>query len=178
MLFLAVAVTSTRAEACGICLHVSATVTDRTCSPGSRAQPPAPSLLSFLSELLSLSRLLGALCLGEVTALVQDGTADQAENRAMEGFPSFGSNWLPRRHSDKESACQSRKRRFHPWVGKIPWGRKWQPVPVLLPREPHGQRSLVATVHGVTEGQTLLSTHAFVLVGTLGAGLISPGGKG
>ena len=96
VLFLAVAVTSARAEACGVCLHVSATVTDRTRSPGSRAQPPAPSLLSFLSELLSLSRLLGSLCLGEVTALVQDGTADQAENRAMEGLPSFGSNWLPR----------------------------------------------------------------------------------
>ena len=27
---------------------------------------------------------------------------------------------------------------------KIPWGRKWQPTPVLLPRESHGQRSLVA----------------------------------
>ena len=35
----------------------------------------------------------------------------------------------------KESACQSRghKRcRFHPWVGKIPWRRKWQPTPVFL----------------------------------------------
>ena len=30
-----------------------------------------------------------------------------------------------------------------PWVGKIPWRRKWQPTPVLLPRESHGQRSLV-----------------------------------
>ena len=33
--------------------------------------------------------------------------------------------------------------RFDPWVGKIPWKRKWQPTPVLLPRESHGQRSLV-----------------------------------
>ena len=32
---------------------------------------------------------------------------------------------------------------FDPWVGKIPWRRKWQPAPVLLPRESHGQRSLV-----------------------------------
>ena len=32
---------------------------------------------------------------------------------------------------------------FNPWVRKIPWGRKWQPLPVLLPGEPHGQRSLV-----------------------------------
>ena len=30
----------------------------------------------------------------------------------------------------------------HPWVGKIPWKRDWQPTPVFLPRESHGQRSL------------------------------------
>ena len=32
---------------------------------------------------------------------------------------------------------------FDPWVGKIPWRRKWQPTPVSLPGESHGQRSLV-----------------------------------
>ena len=31
-----------------------------------------------------------------------------------------------------------------PWVGKIPWRRKWQSTPVLLPGKSHGQRSLVA----------------------------------
>ena len=30
-----------------------------------------------------------------------------------------------------------------PRTGKIPWRRKWQPTPVLLPGEFHGQRSLV-----------------------------------
>ena len=30
-----------------------------------------------------------------------------------------------------------------PLVGKIPWGRKWQPTPLLLPGESHGQRSMV-----------------------------------
>ena len=30
-----------------------------------------------------------------------------------------------------------------PWVRKIPWRRKWQPTPVFLPRNSHGQRSLV-----------------------------------
>ena len=30
-----------------------------------------------------------------------------------------------------------------PWVGKIPWKRAWQPTPVFLPGEFHGQRSLV-----------------------------------
>ena len=28
------------------------------------------------------------------------------------------------------------------WVGKIPWRRVWQPTPVFLPGESHGQRSL------------------------------------
>ena len=32
---------------------------------------------------------------------------------------------------------------FNPWVGKIPWRRKWQPTPVLLPGESHGGRSLI-----------------------------------
>ena len=32
---------------------------------------------------------------------------------------------------------------FDPWVRKIPWRRKWQPTPVLLPGESHGGRSLV-----------------------------------
>ena len=32
---------------------------------------------------------------------------------------------------------------FNPWVGKIPWRRKWQPTLVFLPGKSHGQRSLV-----------------------------------
>ena len=34
-------------------------------------------------------------------------------------------------------------RGFNLWVGKIPWSRKWQCVPVFLPGKFHGQRSLV-----------------------------------
>ena len=52
---------------------------------------------------------------------------------------------LPRWHSGKESACQCRSHRrhgFNPWVGKIPWRRGWQPTPVFLPGESHGQRGL------------------------------------
>ena len=45
--------------------------------------------------------------------------------------------------SDDKSVClQCRRPKFDPWVGKIPWRRKWQPTPVFLPRESHGQRSL------------------------------------
>ena len=32
---------------------------------------------------------------------------------------------------------QCRRPGFDPWVGKIPWEREWQPVPVSLPREFH-----------------------------------------
>ena len=48
--------------------------------------------------------------------------------------------------SGKEAASQCRRcerRRFDPWVGKIPWGRVGQPTPVLLAGESHGQKSLV-----------------------------------
>jgi len=38
---------------------------------------------------------------------------------------------------------QCRGHRFDLWVRKIPWRKKWQPTPVFLPGEFHGQRSLV-----------------------------------
>ena len=44
---------------------------------------------------------------------------------------------------------------FDPWVGKMPWRRAWQPTPVFLPRESHGQRSL-AGCHPVTQSRTQL----------------------
>ena len=34
------------------------------------------------------------------------------------------------------------RRRFDPWVRKIPWRRAPQPIPVFLAGESHGQRSL------------------------------------
>ena len=43
---------------------------------------------------------------------------------------------------------------FNPWVRKIPWRRKWQPTPVFLPGEFHGQRRLTGPRTGVTESDT------------------------
>ena len=43
----------------------------------------------------------------------------------------------------KEPTFQCRKHGFDPWVGQIPWRRKWHPTPVFLPGEFHGQRILV-----------------------------------
>ena len=33
---------------------------------------------------------------------------------------------------------------YVPKLGKVPWRREWQPTPVFLPGEFHGQRSLVS----------------------------------
>ena len=52
---------------------------------------------------------------------------------------------LLRRFSGKESSCpcrRCRRHRFDPWIGKIPWKRKWQPSPVFLPGKSHRQRIL------------------------------------
>ena len=72
-------------------------------------------------------------------------------NIASSGWPSGKeSTWQCRRH---------RTRRFDPWVRKIPWSRKWQPTPVLLPEESHGQSSLEAIVHGIAESDVTDHMH-------------------
>ena len=64
------------------------------------------------------------------------------------GFYKWG---FPCGTSGKESACQWRRCKrcgFSPWVGKIPWTRKWQPAPLFLPwkipwtEDPGGLRSM------------------------------------
>ena len=58
--------------------------------------------------------------------------------------------WLPRWRSGKESACNAGDAgdaSSDPWVGKIPWRRKWQPTLVLLPGKFHRQKTWRATVH-------------------------------
>ena len=35
---------------------------------------------------------------------------------------------------------ETQETRFNPWVWKVPWRKAWQPSPVFLPREFHGQR--------------------------------------
>ena len=67
----------------------------------------------------------------------------------------------------KESACQCRrcKPRFDPWVGKILWRRKWQPAPVFLPGESHGQRSLANhSPWGCEESKSRLSMSSRILI--------------
>ena len=54
---------------------------------------------------------------------------------------------------------------FDPWVGKIPRRRKWQPTPVFLPGESHGQRNLVGyRPRGRKESDTTERLHFFFYV--------------
>ena len=78
----------------------------------------------------------------------------------LSDFPSLHNvaEGLPWWLSSKEPACQYRRCRFNPWVGKVSWRRKWQPAPVFLPGESHGQRSLAGYSSGVAESQTRPST--------------------
>ena len=70
---------------------------------------------------------------------------------------------------------QCRRPWFDPWVGKIPWRRKWQPTPVFFPGESHGWGTWWATVHGVTKSWPRLSNFTFPLGLT---GLISLQSRG
>ena len=72
---------------------------------------------------------------------------------------SWNSPWLQRM-----GVCPCRRHKrcgFDPWVGKIPWRRKWQPTPVFLPGESHGQRSVVGySPWGCRVGHDLATEHA------------------
>ena len=68
----------------------------------------------------------------------------------LRGFPGGA--------SVKELACQCRRHKrckFDRLVGNIPWRRAWQPTPVFMPGESHGQRSLLGCIlYGSRELET------------------------
>ena len=76
---------------------------------------------------------------------------------------AYGNQDFPGGSDGKASVYNAgRKPGFDPWVGKIPWRRKRQPTPVLLPRKSRGRRSLVqATAHEVAKSRTGLSDFTF-----------------
>ena len=60
---------------------------------------------------------------------------------------------------------QCRRPGFNPWLGKIPWRRKWQPTPVFLPGKSHGWRSLVGySPRGRKESDTTERLHFHFLL--------------
>ena len=71
------------------------------------------------------------------------------------GHGCFRSAGFPGGSDSKESSCDVGDPGLIPGFGKIPWRRAWQPTPVFLSVESHGQRSLTSyIVHGVTKSWT------------------------
>ena len=75
------------------------------------------------------------------------GKGAHAHSRETSGEP-HGLIWSPGLCQlvclgEGELPSPHEKRRFDHAVKKIPWRRAWQPTPVSLPGESHGQRSLV-----------------------------------
>ena len=60
--------------------------------------------------------------------------------------------WLRRWLSGKEPPANAEDMGSISGVGKIPWSRKWQPIPVVLPGKSHGQRRLAGCSPWGTKG--------------------------
>ena len=58
-------------------------------------------------------------------------------------FPLLLTEGFPGGSDSKESACNAGDPGSIPEWGRPPWRREWPSTPVFLPREFHGQRSLV-----------------------------------
>ena len=56
-----------------------------------------------------------------------------------------------------------RRCRFNPWVGKIPWRRKWQPTPYSCLKNPIDRGAWQSTVQWVAESPTQLKWLSLLL---------------
>ena len=58
------------------------------------------------------------------------------------------------------SAGRPKRHGLHPWVWKIPWRRAWQPTPVFLPGEFHGQGCTESDMTEATQHTRITDTLA------------------
>ena len=71
----------------------------------------------------------------------------------MKGMYSHLTSQVAQLIKNPPASAGDRRHGFSPWVGKIPWSRKWQPTPVYLPGSCM-DRAWRATVHRVAESDT------------------------
>ena len=88
--------------------------------------PASAQCLAYRKSLLALTLVFHSEFISADLCAYQDHTV---------GFPSSSDG--------KASACNAGDPGSLPGSGRFPWRRKWQPTPVFLPGEFHGQRSLV-----------------------------------
>ena len=79
------------------------------------------------------------------------------------GLPSMGLHRVGHDWRDLAAAtslrasCQCRRHRFDPWVGKIPWSRKWNPLQYSCLENSMDRGAWWAKVHRVTKCQIWVS---------------------
>ena len=104
------------------------------------------------------TRLEGSVCMGRIQ-----------KARKEEGQPSWLRQWCVCVAGASLLAQMVRnlpavqKTQFDPWVGKIPWRRKWQSTPEFLPGKSHGQRSLEGSSVRVYVDGSKNTKHAFAI---------------
>ena len=118
-----------------------------------RKWQPNPVVLAGESQGQELGGLLSMASQSRtgLKRLSSSSSSSSSSSRALWAFSS-GAN-------GREPACQCRRQKRHgfiPYVRKISWRKAWEPTPVFLPGESHGQRNLVATVHSVAKSTTQL----------------------
>ena len=90
----------------------------------------------------------------------------------VKGFPSGSAV------KNLSTIRRHRRPRFDPWVGKMPWRREWQPIPVFLPGESHGQRNLAGySPWGRKESDMTENTRWFLKAQGSGWNQIYTGGR-
>ena len=120
---------------------ISCTWCKEGCAFSGRSLTQLASFLSRVKAPPSFPALVAVLCLKAIVfpeyRIVTCGRISLIWAILLLGLPSGTGG--------KEPTCQCRRckrHRFDPWIRKIPWRRAWQPTPVFLPGESHGQRSL------------------------------------
>ena len=95
---------------------------------------PSDTLLSLRQEGTKETLLIGS-------SWANTGVLLYSLSNSPDGIP-----WWLGKESDAmqepQEAGASGDVGLDPWVRKIPWRREWQPTPVFLPGEFHGQKSL------------------------------------
>ena len=104
-------------------------------------------IISYMKQIASPGSMHDTACLGLVHWDDPEGWYGEGEGRRVQDgdtcIPVADSCWYMAKPIQYCKVKKKKKRihlqcgrpGFDPWVGKIPWRRAWQPIPVFLPGE-------------------------------------------
>ena len=104
----------------------------------------------WVSGWISLSTMAAKLTLWELNFITFTPTDSHPGAQILVTEGTKWGMWMDESHvstgvsllAQHQRIClQGRRRCFHPWVGKMPWRKKWLPTLVFFPKPSHGQNS-------------------------------------